>query len=71
MHWWRYVNAEDGPMGESERFESGEEAEAWLAEAWRLLVGRGVAEVLLYQEEGGEDVFLYRMALGPETSGED
>jgi hypothetical protein len=67
MYWWECVDAEDGSMGESERFESSQAAEAWLALEWESLLGRGVAEVLLRQEEGGEDVFLYRMSLGPEA----
>jgi hypothetical protein len=67
MYWWEYVDAEEGSMGESERFESSQAAEAWLAREWESLLGRGIAEVLLHQEEGGEDVFLYRMGLGPEA----
>jgi hypothetical protein len=68
VYWWGYVNEDDASMGESERFESSQAAEAWLAREWEPLLERGVAEVLLYQEEGGEDVVLYRMGLGPEAS---
>jgi hypothetical protein len=67
MFWWEYVDAEELAMGESERFESKEGAEVWLAEEWEGLLERGIVDVLLFEQEGDHVVRLYRMALDRET----
>jgi hypothetical protein len=62
---WRYLDMSEGYIGNSERFPDQESAEAWLAQEWEGLHGRGVEEVMLLDEDS--DVCLYRMRLGPGT----
>jgi hypothetical protein len=58
---WRYLDAEDRDLGESEPFDDREGAETWMGEAWSDLVERGVEEVVLVDQERGRT--LYRMGL--------
>jgi hypothetical protein len=60
---WRYLDAAGADVGSSESFGGRDAAEAWLAEAWVDLSGRGVEEVVLVDRGTGES--LYRMSLGP------
>jgi phage-related protein len=62
---WRYLDANEQSIGNSEQFPDQEAAEAWLAQEWEALHGRGVDEVMLLDEDS--DVCLYRMGLGPGT----
>jgi hypothetical protein len=64
VFWWEYLNEEELSVGKSEPFEERESAESWLAGEWEALLGRGIVEVMLFDEE--EDVCLYRMSLKPE-----
>jgi hypothetical protein len=65
MFAWHYLDHNEDDVGTSGLFESQEAAEAWLAQEWEALLGRGVEEVLLLDEDS--DVCLYRMGLGPGT----
>jgi hypothetical protein len=65
MFVWRYLDENEDDVGTSGPFESQEAAEAWLAQEWEALHGRGVEEVMLFQEDS--DVCLYRMGLGSGT----
>jgi hypothetical protein len=63
MTWtWRYFDALGQARGDSEGFTSQDEAESWLAQSWKDLDDRGVAEVeLRHGDEAG-----YRMKLTAE-----
>lgn len=63
MAWtWRY-EGENGqkPLGGSESFPSQSDAESWLGQAWRDLVGQGVVTAILVEDDRVE----YRMSLLP------
>lgn len=62
---WRYLDTNEDDVGSSGPFETQESAEAWLAQEWEALHGRGVEEVMLLDEDS--DVCVYRMGLGPGT----
>jgi hypothetical protein len=61
MTWtWRY-EGEDGQrqLGASEPFPSQSDAESWLGQSWRELVGQSVVSVVLLEDDRVE----YRMSL--------
>lgn len=55
VHRWRYLGADGSALGESEKFASQEEAEAFMGARWAELYGAGVRTVVL--ERGGEAVY--------------
>jgi hypothetical protein len=63
MAWvWRYEEANGQPQsGTSEVFPSQSDAESWLGQSWRDLVGQGVVTVVLVEDDRVE----YRMSLLP------
>lgn len=61
---WRFLDAAAAEAGRSRRFETQEEAEAWLGTSWEDLRTRGVAAVELFEEDDGS--VLYRMSLAGE-----
>jgi hypothetical protein len=61
---WRYRDANDIDVGNSDLFEDQETAEAWLSAEWEPLSKSGVVEVLLFDEDAG--VIVYRMSLAPD-----
>lgn len=65
MFVWRYLAESEKRAGESEAFEDREAAESWLSQEWASLRERGIAEVVLFDDELGQSV--YRMSLGPGT----
>ena len=64
MFVWRYLDANDMDVGNSDLFEDQEAAEAWLTAEWELLSKSGVEGVLLVDEDAA--VIVYRMSLAPE-----
>jgi hypothetical protein len=66
---WRYLDASEGEVGKSEPFADRDTAESWLTQEWEALRDRGVEEVMLIDEDGGEQ--LYTMGLGPTQDGGD
>ena len=56
---WRYLDANREEAGRSDPFVVREDAEAWMGEAWEELLGRGIEEVELLED----DRRLYRMGL--------
>jgi hypothetical protein len=63
---WRYEGESGGengqkPLGGSESFPSQSDAESWLGQAWRDLVGQGVVTAILVEDDRVE----YRMSLLP------
>jgi hypothetical protein len=56
---WRYLDAAGGEVGTSAAFDHRDAAEEWLGGAWRELLGRGIEEVELVED----DRVLYRMGL--------
>lgn len=65
MAWiWRYEGANgQHDLGASESFPSQSDAESWLGQNWRDLVGTGVVTAVLVEDERVE----YRMSLLPVT----
>ncbi|MBX6723467.1 MAG: hypothetical protein IRY92_09570 [Dactylosporangium sp.] len=63
MPWsWRYEDADGAPLpGPEETFSSQADAESWIGQTWRELAARGVARVILVEDERVE----YRMSLAP------
>ena len=61
---WRYLDANEEVIGNSDVFEDRETAEAWLAAEWEPLSKGGVEEVLLFDEDAA--AIVYRMSLAPE-----
>jgi hypothetical protein len=64
MFVWIYLADGGQEIGTSEAFLDRESAEAWLAESWPGLQGRGVEEVELVDRSDGSPV--YRMSLSDE-----
>jgi hypothetical protein len=63
---WRYLDANEEVIGNSDVFEDRETAEAWLSAEWEPLSKSGVEEVLLFDEEAA--AIVYRMSLAPDES---
>jgi hypothetical protein len=63
MTWtWRYEDADGGSVaGPEETFTSQADAESWLGQTWRELVGTGAATAMLVEDDRVE----YRMSLAP------
>jgi hypothetical protein len=62
MFVWRYLDDDDGEIGESDPFGDRDAAEAWMGEAWSDLLDRGVQHVALEDRDRGRTI--YRMGLG-------
>jgi hypothetical protein len=60
---WRYLDANEEVIGDSDLFEDQETAEVWLSAEWELLSKSGVEEVLLFDEDAA--AIVYRMSLAP------
>ena len=58
---WRFLDAAGTELGASEAFEDRAGADRWLGDSWPDLLERGVEEVELIAEGGGEALF--RMSL--------
>jgi hypothetical protein len=63
---WRYLDANEEVIGNSDLFEDQETAEAWLSAEWELLSKSGVEEVLLFDEDAA--AIVYRMSLAPDEA---
>lgn len=63
---WRYLDANEEVIGNSDLFEDQETAEAWLSAEWELLSKSGVEEVLLFDEDAA--LIVYRMSLAPDEA---
>lgn len=63
MTWsWQYEDADGAPVaGPEETFSSQADAESWLGQTWRELVGAGAASASLLEDERVE----YKMSLAP------
>ena len=63
MPWsWRYEGVDGQPVtGPPETFSSQADAESWIGQAWRDLLGSGAVRVTLLEEDRVE----YRMSLLP------
>lgn len=57
---WVLFDENEGELRMSERFESKEEAEQWLAANWTQLADEGAASVSL--RENGEETYLMSLA---------
>lgn len=67
MFVWRYLDANEEDIGNSDPFEDQEAAEAWLSVEWGPLSEIGVAQVQLFDEDAAMVVYL--MSLDPEGRG--
>jgi hypothetical protein len=56
---WRFLDSDGADAGSSEPFEDRTAAEAWLADSWAGLLGRGIEEVELLEDGEAR----YRMGL--------
>jgi hypothetical protein len=63
MSWtWRYENGEGQPVaGPDEAFPGQADAESWIGQSWRDLLGAGAATAILVEDDRVE----YRMSLLP------
>ncbi len=63
MSWtWRYENGDGQPVaGPDEAFTSQADAESWIGQTWRDLLGAGAATAILVEDGRVE----YRMSLLP------